>query len=419
VLKTGRFEDGGLALSLEDRLRFFDAIMDRVSEYTVRRIRLADKRGAAVLFLNGRQDHLRLEQDVIMPLVANPETLGRMPETFSFQVTSTVSMREASDAILRGDVVLTVEHEPQAWILSLRRHPGRDVDPATSERAVLGPKESFVESLLINTSLVRTRLATEKLKSERVTVGSISRTPVAILYLDGTADKSLVRRVKAMVAGADLPVLNHVSELFRYIADKRWSPFPQVKYTERPDVTVGHLLEGRVALLADGSPEALIAPITLGGLFQSPEDSYLQPAIATAIRLLRVLAFIITTTALPVYVAMVSYHYDMLPLNFVLNLARTRLLVPFEPLTEALFLDVAVELLREGAVRLPAGLGQTLTIAATLIIGQAILQAQVVSPMLLVTVGFTTVASFAIPDYSSFIGIRLLRFPLMLAAGFL
>lgn len=419
--KPARLEpppDQKLCAGLDKNLLYIRQKLTEIDELRVRHVRTAAGREAAVVFLKAQQDTRQLNQDVISPIVHVIGSTGEVPETFIADTKVTDETEVVLDALLDGRSVLLVDGWPHALVFATDRAPSRSVASATNERVVLGPHDAFTESLESNLSMIRSRLRTAELKSIKIRVGKLSPTNVMILYLEGAADASAVEQVEQSIGDLDVSVLNHVSDISPAIEGDKWSPFPQVLYTERPDVAAANILEGRVAVLSQGSPQLLLAPITFGQLFQSAEDYYLRPIIATFIRWLRVIAFILTTTAVPAYVALVSFHYDMIPLSLLSPIAQSRGPVPFTPLVEALVLDIGVELLREAGVRLPQPLGQALTVAAALVIGQSVLAAQIVSPLLLIAVGFTSLASFTIPSYQMFLTLRLLRFPIAILAGF-
>jgi spore germination protein KA len=321
-------------------------------------------------------------------------------------------------AIISGRVALLTDKWSSALILGMTEKPSRSVSSPEKERVIQGPKESFSESLRLNMGLMRSRMQTIELKTEAYSVGALSKTKAVLMYIESAMDDALLQKAREVFSRFSAPHLNHISDFDHLVERHPWSPFPQTLLTERPDVVAGNLLEGRVAFFAEGTPGALIAPIRFGELFQSPEDYYTRPLLAIAIRWLRLLAFVMTLTAVPLYVALVSYHYDIIPFRMLVQIAASRSNLVFSPVTEALVLDIGVELLREAGIRLPRALGQTLSVAAALVIGQSVLAANVVSPLLVVAVGATSLASFVIPNYSTFLSLRLLRFFFTIMAGF-
>jgi hypothetical protein len=411
-----RRKDDALAVALGENIETIRSELAGVQELSVRFFKTRGDREGALLFLSGLVDVEQLSLHALAPLIESASGAAEIPDTHLTKVSTSDRVAEVVDALLAGKAIGLVDRWPGALVLVPDRRPQRPPKEPRREGVIVGPKEAFNESLENNIALMRSRLRTAQLKTSALLVGDVP-VSAALMYLDGRAVPSLVRDVEARVRSFSIDHLDAVSALSDALDQSSWSPFPQSLVTERPDVVVMNLMEGSVAVFAEGSPSALVAPITFVKLFHSPEDHYLRPALATAVRLLRILAFVLTTTAVPAYVALVSYHYEMIPLKVLVATAQNRSGVPFTPLAEALLIDVGVELLREAGVRLPRPLGQTLSVAAALVIGQSILASQLVSPALLVAVGFTSLASFTIPDYNTFLALRLIRFPITILAG--
>ncbi len=410
-------DDGGLTPSLDENLEVIRKAFQGVEELTIRPFTTQRGREGALVFVSGLQDRDQLAFHVIAPLVEEAAITGEVPENHLARVSMAGTLAEVMDALLAGQAVGLADEWPVAVLYAADRRPDRAVASTDREQGIVGPREAFIESLETNIALVRSRLRTARLKTRTLAVGTSVPVDVTILYIDGRASATLLSEVEARVRRFKVSHVDNVSVLSEALDQSKWSPFPQSIVTERPDVVAMNLLEGCVAIFSESSPCALVAPITFIRLFHSAEDYYLRPALATAVRLLRVIAFVLTTTAVPAYVAVVSYHYEMIPLRVLVATAQNRAGVPFTPLAEALLIDVGVELLREAGVRLPRPLGQTLSVAAALVIGQAILSSHLVSPALLVAVGFTSLASFSIPDYNMFLALRLIRFPITILAG--
>lgn len=250
-------------------------------------------------------------------------------------------------------------------------------------------------------------------------IGKISNTNVAIVFLRGIAKQELVEEVRRRLGQIEIDALLESSYVEQLIQDHPYSPFPQVAATERPDRVVGGLLEGRVAIIVDTSIYVLMVPGELPALMDSPEDYYHQFYYATFIRWLRYISFFVALTLPALYIAITNYHQEMIPTTLFISISAARQGVPFPAFLETLLMEVAFEILREAGIRLPAPVGQAVSIVGALVIGQAAVQANIVSPLMIIVVAFTGIATFTVPQYGLGITVRLLRFPLMISAAFL
>lgn len=281
------------------------------------------------------------------------------------------------------------------------------------------PREGFTEDLRTNIVLLRRRLRTPAFRSERFVIGRQSQTQVQLVYLDGIARDEVVAEIRDRIQKIDIDAIldsNYIDEL---ISDNPRSPFPSLQRTERPDRVVADLLEGRVALIVDGSPIVLSGPTTLLGLLQTSEDYYLRYHAASFAREIRWIAAFIGLLAPSVYVAILSYHHELIPTQLLFTVAAGREGVPFPPFFEALLMETAFEILREAGLRMPQQIGPALSIVGVLVIGDAAVRAGLVSPLMIVVVGMTAIATFALPSNDLANAIRILRFPTMGMAAIL
>ena len=237
------------------------------------------------------------------------------------------------------------------------------------------------------------------------------------MYIDGLAHPPMVQEMLARLEKINVDSILESGYIEQLIQDRRWSPFPQIQNTERPDKVVANLLEGKVSILVDGTPFALIAPAVFSQFYQSPEDYYERFYIATLLRFIRIISITIALLLPSLYIAFSSFHPEMIPSRLVIAMAAGRSTVPFPSLVEALFMELAIEILREASVRLPGPIGPTIGIVGALVVGEAAVSAGLVSPVMVIIVAVTTIGSFASPSYSAAIAIRMLRFPVMLLAG--
>lgn len=335
------------------------------------------------------------------------------------EVNEETTLAPVVQSILSGAAALFVEGLPAALAIKAQSWKKRGVEKIEDERVILGPKEGFNETLRDNIALIRQRLRTSDLKAERFVIGERTKTEVVVMYLASLAREEVVRGIKEKLAAIRAGGVVSRGIIAEMLEGNVLSPFPQITETERPDSIVGNLLEGRVAILIDGVPVVMLLPVMLAQLFQSPDDYYNRPFQVTVIRFIRVLGFIISTTFPALYVAILTFHHEMIPADMLVPLARSRAGLPFSPLTETLLMDIAVELLREASLRLPGPVGQTIGIVGALILGDSAVRANIVSPVLVIVLAISMLGSFTIPNYSASLGMRLLRFPITIMAGFL
>jgi len=329
------------------------------------------------------------------------------------------SIRDAIEELSIGNPILLVDKEQQGLSFGLSQWEKRSIEEPTAESVLKGPREGFIESLRTNTALLRRKLRTPNLKIKTIRKGSYSRTTIAIAYIEGIAAPSLVEEMMRRLERIEIDGILESSYIEELIEDNPYSVFPQMLSTERPDVAAAYLLEGCVALLVEGSPSVRVAPITFHSLLQSPEDYYERYYIGSAIRWLRYLFFAISLLGPSLYVAVLTFHQEMIPTPLLLTMARSREQIPFPALIEALLMETMFEALREAGARLPKQIGSAVSIVGALVIGQAAIAAGIVSSPMVMVVAITGIASFMAPRFNVGITVRLLRFPMMLLAGFL
>jgi hypothetical protein len=331
------------------------------------------------------------------------------------QISEDISQIEQK--IMNGYVLLKMENEERRFaFIAVQKEIVRSVTPPEVEFSVIGPKESFVEAIGQNLNLIRKRLPIKELIAEELTVGKLSQTRVAILHIDGIANKENVNTIIQRIKEIDLDAVTDSSYIVQVISDNSNSPFPLLLDTERPDRISAILAEGKIAVLVDGSPHALIAPTTLVEFFGSFEDYFLNWMLSSFFRFVRLFAVGFSILITPIYVATLSYHYELIPKDLLSTLITSRREVPLPPILEAVFLELTIELLREAGARLPTKVGQTIGIVGGIVIGTASVEAGLTSNVLLIIVALAALASFTTPVYKMGNTIRLLRFPFLFLA---
>ncbi|PJY98532.1 spore germination protein [Bacillus vallismortis] len=319
--------------------------------------------------------------------------------------------------VFMGSTALLIDGMPQAFLLGTVKKQNRSIEEPLSEALVRGPRTGFTEELSTNTALLRQQGKNDQLTFQKFEVGTRLKKDLIIAYMNDIADPEVVEEVKKRVKGIEIDHLPESGYVEQLIEDNYLSPFPQVQGTERPDRVISGLMEGRVAILLDGTPFALLVPVTFSMVLQSPEDYYERWFPSSFIRLLRFIAAIITLFAPALYISFISFHPGLIPTKLAISISGTRQGVPFPSLIEALFMEIAIEILREAGLRLPKPIGPAIGIVGGLIIGEAAVQAGIVSPIMVIVVALTAISSFAIPHYSTGIALRVLRFGAMFCAA--
>ncbi|WP_235820506.1 spore germination protein [Halalkalibacter krulwichiae] len=382
---------------------------------------------ASLFYIDGLSGIDHIEQNIIKPLTDSSNQILR-GQPIERVVNEVVSVSNISivdnfdDAILpvmSGDSLLVIDGYEKLITLDTRQMDKRSIQEPQSEIVVRGPRDGFIELLQSNIMLIRRRIKDPNLVVQQGKIGRRSKTDFALLYMKGIAPNELIEEVRFRISCIDLDGVLESGTVEQLIEENVFSPFPQLGNTERPDKAAGALMNGQVLIAIDGSPYVLIAPVVLEQLFKSPEDYYERWFIGTLIRSLRAIAAIIALLLPGVYIAVVSFHQGMIPTTLALSIAGTREGVPFPAFIEAILMEFTIELLREAGVRLPRPVGQTIGIVGGLVIGDAAVRAGIVSPVMVIVVALTAIASFALPAYSISISIRILRFSMMIAASIL
>jgi spore germination protein KA len=367
-----------------------------------------------------------MELHVIHPLVKVNEKLPRHAEITiddmkgilsSAQVRKGTTFQEVTDQILAGGTILLMNGSKSALFISEQSWEQRSVDEPVSEAVVLGPREGFTENIRTNGSMIRRRLKTTKLKFEYMKLGSLSQTEVMITYLEDVAQHSIVEEVRSRLNQIEIDAIEDSGYIVEFIEDQPFSLFPQVLQTERPDRVVGNLLEGKVGILVANSPFALIVPVTFFEMMNSPEDYYGRFIMTSFIRFIRYLFLVVALLFPSIYIAVTTFHHELLPTNLIFSVAASREKVPFPAVVEALLMEITFEALREAGLRLPRPIGSTVSIVGALVVGQAAVEAGIVSAPLVIVVATTGIASFMFPSYALTGAIRLLRFFMIFLAA--
>ncbi|MCK9217981.1 MAG: spore germination protein [Firmicutes bacterium] len=386
-----------------------------------------------IIYIDGMSDNEILLNGILRPLMLHsreipPEVpksgdklydLVRYGTIIASEMDETTDINKAILSILIGDTVLFIDGIDKIIIIGTKGWPTRSVEEPSTETVIRGPRDGFVETIRMNTALVRRRIRDPRLKLKQMQIGRRSQTDIGIFYIEDIVKQELLDEVIRRMETIDIDAVLDSGYIEQLIEDNPYSPFPQIIATERPDEVAGELYEGRVVVLVDNSPFALIIPTTLNSLYQSPEDYYDRWIIATILRFIRIFSSFLALILPSLYVVFTSFHTGVLPTKLVLSIAASREGVPFPAVIEAFIMEFTLELLREAGLRLPAAIGNTISIVGGLIIGEAAVRAGIVSPIKVIIVALTAIASFANPSYNVSVGFRLLRFALIAASGML
>lgn len=417
-------------LEIKKRLR---EIFTDCSDFVLRELELGYDSGIRILvaYTDGLVDKQHLSANILKPLMIEarkvelsiPIEQNKIIDILKENLLTTCELEdtqdfdECIDIILSGDTAIFIEGASIAFKACSKGGESRAVEQPDTETTVRGPKEGFTESLRTNTALIRRKIKTSHLKFELIQLGEYTKTDICICYLKGIADEQIINTVKGRLKAIKIDGILESGYLEEFIEDAPCSIFPTVGNSERPDKVAGKILEGRVAILCDGTPVVLTVPYLFIEALQSAEDYYASAAIATLFRLIRFMSLVVTILLPPLYVALLVFHPDVIPFKLLITISASREGIPFPPFQEALFMGIAFELLREAGVRMPRSIGQAVSIVGALILGEAAVQAGLASnPMVLIT-ALTGIASFILPPLVGALSIA--RLLLLISANIL
>ncbi len=334
------------------------------------------------------KDEKLLSQDIYKTIKEKVINAAVLKESQSFD--------EVIGAILSGEAVLFIDNYDTAMLLGVKGFATRDIQEPDTEVSVRGPREGFTESLRVNTTLLRRKIKNTKLVFEQIMIGKETHTNVCISYIDGLVNPKIVNEVKNRLNRIDTDVILESGYIEQFIEDNPLSFFSTVGNSEKPDKVAARILEGRVAILCDGSPFALTVPYLFIETMQISEDYYSKPFLSSIVRMLRLLAYIITLLTPAVYVALTTFHQEMIPTVLLITMASSREGIPFPSFIEAMLMGTIFELLRESGIRLPRQVGQAVSIVGALVIGDAAVKAGIISAPMVIIGAITAITSFIV-----------------------
>ncbi|MCQ6557405.1 spore germination protein [Paenibacillus mendelii] len=361
--------------------------------------------------------HANLDQSIS----SEQNVLGLLKNRFLGvgEIQDVTDINSLLSSLLSGDVVLLLDGCTQGFAIGMRGGKDRGVMESTTESVIRGPKEGFTENMRTNAALIRRKIKDSRLWMETKSIGRVTHTDVAVMYIKGIVNDKILEEVHTRLDRIDIDGILESGYIEELIQDETYTPFPTVYYSERPDVIAAELLEGKVAIIVDGTPNVLIVPALFISFTHAAEDYYQRADISSLIRIIRYISMFVALLAPSLYIAVTTFHQEMLPTQLLIGLAAQREGVPFPAFIEALMMEVAFEVLREASLRMPKAIAQAISIVGTLVIGTAAVEAGVVSAVMVIVVSITAISSFVLPAFPMSMSFRMLRFPMMgLAASF-
>ncbi|PEF60752.1 spore germination protein [Bacillus cereus] len=375
------------------------------------------KSECALVYLDGLTDRNLINNHILQPLIYE---VSNMPESMSKVTIGGIDFidewEQIEKSILQGRSVLFIDGHIQVQVFNTQGWPQRTVEAPQLEPSLNGAHQGFIETSSQNIAMLRRFIANRELKIKECKVGRRSESKISILYLADSSNQEILHELEKRIQNLDVDCILNTGELGALIEDNPYSPFPQFFMTERVDSAASQILQGNYCVIMDRSPSVLIAPATIISVLQSVDDYSSRWMVTFFLRLLRFLAFFVSIFLPALYIAVISFNFQIIPLDLLLTIGESRQKVPFSPLIEAMLMEVTLELLQEAGLRLPSPIGQTVGVVGGIVIGQAAVAAGIVSNIMVIVVSFTAIASFILPNYNIASSIKLIRFPMMFLA---
>lgn len=421
-----------LSSSLEQNLKKIKQILGNSPDVIVREFDVgADPTvRAAVVYIKGLTDQKAIQDFILETMMIQLKEIKieeQFSEAESFtqfkniitvgEIRQITEMRELFQLLLSGDAILLLDQTTKCFAIGMQGWEQRNVDEPPTQTVLRGPREGFTENLLTNVSLIRRRIKDTRLRFEVKQIGKMTKTSVAIMYMKGVTDEVILNDLQKRLDSIDIASVFEGGTIEQAIEDGKYTPFPTVYNTERPDVVAAGLVEGRIAIFVDGTPFVLLVPTIFSQFYQTPEDYYQRADFGTMIRILRYIGLLIALTGPAFYIAVTTFHQEMIPHPLLINLASQREGVPFPTFVESTFLLLMFEILREAGVRMPRVVGQAVSIVGAIVIGQAAVEAGIVSAAVVIVISATAISSFVLPANNMEIAVRILRLGLMCLAA--
>ncbi len=382
-----------------------------------------------IIYMNGLANMDVIDRDILNPLMLHIDedlTFMKNNAEYIYKKYITVSntnietdFNKVADSIKRGKTVIVVDGCNDLIVVDTTGGLYRSISEPINDLSLRGPREGFVENLEINISLLKRKIKDKNLETEKFVLGRRTQTDLEIMYIKDIVDEELLKKLKDKINKIDLDSVSVNSFIEQSVEEHPYSIFPQVIGSERPDVIQAALMEGRIAFLLDGTPYVTTYPTVFAEFFQTSEDYYGRTVVATFTRMVRLLAVFIVITVPSIYITFIKFNSELIPIEYVESLIKSRKGIALTPFMSLLAMQLTIEFLREGGFRLPTKIGQTLSVVGGIIVGDAALNAKVVSSTTLLVAGITTVASFVIPNYQMSISIRLISYIMLIMTNWI
>lgn len=422
-------ESRKVSANLRENEKYLRSRLENCSDILIRPMRLGDKHkvDCLMVYIEVAVSNMMLDDSALGKMInhfwdISPEDIQEFVRHNSLGIADVKKLEnldESIDAMLAGNAVFFIDGYDKAMKISSKGYPSTGVMEAESEKVLRGSREGFSDSVKSNSALIRKRLRDTRLKVEEYKIGVRSHTLTQVLYMDDLVHEGLLEEVKERLEEFQIDGILDSGMLEQLTEDVWYSPFPQYQTTERPDRAVQEILKGKVVILCDNSPEALILPGNFSSFMESSEDWYHRFEMASFLRILRYLAVIMATVLPGLYLAVIRFHTQILPSALILSFAEAREGVPFSSVVELIFLELAFELIREAGVRVPGSLGNAIGIVGGLVIGQAAVEANLVSPIVVIIVALTALGSMTVPNEEFAAAFRLVKYGFLILGGYL
>jgi len=383
----------------------------------------------AIIYINGLASKDIIDRDVLHPLMLHiKENLKDKPNIMEYISKKYITMSNTKiekdinnilSSLKRGQTALLLENSDEAIIIDTSSGDYRSISEPTNESSIRGSREGFIEKLETNTSIIKRRIRDENLVIENMVLGRRTQRDLAIIYIDNIVDKNVLQELKYKLSSIDVDSVSLMGYIQQYIENDAYSIFPQSRTTERPDIVEGNLMEGRIAVMLEGTPMVLLTPSIFIEFFQAIEDYTQRTIVSSFTRILRALSVIIVITFPSIYLTLIKFNAELIPIKFVNTIIQSRSNIPLTPFMEILSMEIIVEFLREGGLRLPPKVNQTLSVVGGIIIGQAAIKAGIVSSSTLLIIGISIIAAFLTPNYDMSLAVRFIRFPMLILSNYL
>ncbi|HET7657273.1 MAG TPA: spore germination protein [Bacillales bacterium] len=395
--------------SKKENISYIQETLHNTSDLKVKNI----NKTTAIVYIETLAESEKIEREILLPDQDSKESLERIIE----KAPVINDLNKGVKVLLDGKSLLFVEGQDKMRLFDTSASYHRQIQEPVNEKVIRGSHEGFIENMQININLIRKKIQNENLCVRYYNVGNSTKTNTALVFMDNLADPDVLEIINKRLKSISTDTIVNPGFIEEFIEDSPFSPFPHTLNTERPDRTIANILEGRIALISEDSPTALIMPVTFFAFYQSPDDYNSRWITGTFIRLIRLMSFIIAIGLPGFYIAISGFHFEVIPDELVEPLKASVTGIPYPPFFEAIFMVITIELIREAGIRLPTPIGQTIGIVGGLVIGNAVVMAGLISNIMIIIIALTAIASFVVPSNEMSTSMRVLTFPIILAAS--